>query len=459
MASNGEPFKLHKAVFHNDIRSLKACLNARGVDVEERDCHSLTPLLLAAKLGRLDCAELLINSGAKVDAKSDDGWSVMDEAVVYGDRELVEFFVKAGYNQATTDLKELKPKLEEALKKVPDFTLVFQWELSSWIPLLSRVLPSDVCRLHKCGSHLRMDATLQSITDLRNRRGDLSFFIDCTDISHVIVADNIRHVKEVLKPQLSSKYVTESTSLRLSKDVVHSFISTQPIELIRCRSGWLWRVDKEECVAGYSCPVYDITGVTLIQRRRCEHLTEEDVKRLKSLREKMKRGDGDDVDDEDGDAAAAAAAAEGESGAESSDGSALEVPFRASRPAPVTTATWSDYVNSASGGLPDNVGRTPVVSQDRRQFKPTVALSDKFPIPRDLLLDILELFTPYKHFHKLRRLVSRLPPGFPMKVEVPLYPTITLKLAFQEFKTCSHPASMFTVPNYDTGHVFPQQRR
>ena len=67
-----------------------------------------------------------------------------------------------------------------------------------------------------------------------------------------------------------------------------------------------------------------------------------------------------------------------------------------------------------------------------------------------VLLDILEIVAPFKHFEKLRRFCEvRLPPGFPVRVgklvqtstpledfilEVPLLPTISAKVTFQRFE-------------------------
>jgi len=41
----------------------------------------------------------------------------------------------------------------------------------------------------------------------------------------------------------------------------------------------------------------------------------------------------------------------------------------------------------------------------------------------------------FKHFQKLRELVElRLPPGFPVKVDLPIFPTISARITFYDFK-------------------------
>lgn len=43
--------------------------------------------------------------------------------------------------------------------------------------------------------------------------------------------------------------------------------------------------------------------------------------------------------------------------------------------------------------------------------------SEEFPLEISILLDILEIVAPFKHFEKLRRFCEvRLPPGFPIRL-------------------------------------------
>lgn len=49
------------------------------------------------------------------------------------------------------------------------------------MPLVSRILPSDVCKIHKKGSSIRLDTTIVDFNDMRWDRGDVSFLF----IGHV----------------------------------------------------------------------------------------------------------------------------------------------------------------------------------------------------------------------------------------------------------------------------------
>lgn len=46
------------------------------------------------------------------------------------------------------------------------------------VPLVSRVLPSDICKIHKSGASIRMDTTLVDFNDMRWERGDISFIFN-----------------------------------------------------------------------------------------------------------------------------------------------------------------------------------------------------------------------------------------------------------------------------------------
>lgn len=52
-----------------------------------------------------------------------------------------------------------------------------------------------------------------------------------------------------------------------------------------------------------------------------------------------------------------------------------------------------------------------------------------------MLLNVLEVIAPFKHFSKLRDFINfKLPSGFPVKIELPILPTVTAKITFQEFE-------------------------
>lgn len=52
-----------------------------------------------------------------------------------------------------------------------------------------------------------------------------------------------------------------------------------------------------------------------------------------------------------------------------------------------------------------------------------------------MLLNVLEVIAPFKHFSKLREFVTlKLPSGFPVKIDIPILPTVSAKITFQKFE-------------------------
>ena len=96
--------------------------------------------------------------------------------------------------------------------------------------------------------------------------------------------------------------------------------------------------------------------------------------------------------------------------------------------------TWSEYIQSPAGQHPV-LGRAPKCKESSRAFKATVAMSEDFPLTVEMLLNVLEVIAPqFKHFQKLRDFIEmKLPPGFPVKVDIPVLPTVSARVTFHDF--------------------------
>jgi hypothetical protein len=66
-----------------------------------------------------------------------------------------------------------------------------------------------------------------------------------------------------------------------------------------------------------------------------------------------------------------------------------------------------------------------------------------------MLLNVLEVIAPFKHFSKLREFVTlKLPSGFPVKIDIPILPTVTAKITFQKFEFRENiPQELFVIPD------------
>lgn len=72
------------------------------------------------------------------------------------------------------------------------------------VPLVSRILPSDICRIHKKGSKIRVDTTLVDFTDMHWERGDISIVFNGEAERHqsLFILDNKQKVYQQIRYQV-----------------------------------------------------------------------------------------------------------------------------------------------------------------------------------------------------------------------------------------------------------------
>merc|ERR1719225_811774 len=104
-------------------------------------------------------------------------------------------------------------------------------------------------------------------------------------------------------------------------------------------------------------------------------------------------------------------------------------------PPTAPSLTWEEYVDCPEGKLPAQA-RKHVSKTSSKHFKASVAMSEEFPMKVEMLLAVLEVIAPqFKHFNKLRDFVNmKLPPGFPIQVNIPVLPTVSAKVTFTDFE-------------------------
>lgn len=130
LASNS--LELHYYVFHNEIKKVKEHIDklkrkhhnnkqAISESLSIKDLHDNTPLHLCCMLGNLELAKLLINEGAIVKSRNKQMWTPLNEAISYGERELIKFTLKKFEDEVEKIMNDTKPKVIEALLEMDDF--------------------------------------------------------------------------------------------------------------------------------------------------------------------------------------------------------------------------------------------------------------------------------------------------------------------------------------------------
>ncbi|XP_054646199.1 ankyrin repeat domain-containing protein 13C isoform X3 [Dunckerocampus dactyliophorus] len=260
---------------------------------------------------------------------------------------------------------------------------------------------------------------------MKCQRGDLSFIFNGNAVpsESFVVLDNEQKVYQRIHHEESEMETEEEVDILMSSDVYSATLSTKSITFSRAQTGWLFREDKTERVGNFVADFYSVNGLVLESRKRREHLSEEDILRNKAIMESLSKG------------------------GNLTDQNFEPVRRQSLTPPSPNVASWEEYITADYGKAPQ-LGRELVCKESKKNFKATVAMSQDFPLSIDSLLNVLEVIAPFKHFNKLREFVQmKLPPGFPVKLDIPVFPTITATVTFQEFRYDEFEESMFSVPN------------
>ena len=111
--------------------------------------------------------------------------------------------------------------------------------------------------------------------------------------------------------------------------------------------------------------------------------------------------------------------------------------------------SWNDYIKCSRNSTP-HLGRDKKEKTNHKAFESYSGNQPNFSHKISRLLPILEALGPKaKVFSKLRDFVTlKLPRGFPVRIDIPIFPTIKATVSFPEFEFRSDlPSSMFKVPH------------
>ncbi|XP_029573575.1 ankyrin repeat domain-containing protein 13A-like isoform X1 [Salmo trutta] len=435
-------FPLHSLVWENDYRNLEN--KSTKNDIEAVDPRGRTPLHLAVSLGHLESVRVLLRHGAEVTKENTKNWTVLQEAVSTGDPEMVQLVLqRRDYLKASTALGGV-PELLSKIRESPDFYMEMKWEFTSWIPLVSRVCPSDVCRIWKSGASLRVDATLlgfENMTWIRGRRsyifrGD-DTWTELLEVNHdeeVVDTDRFDISREIEDVTLDSMQPAEQeVAKRLTTPIVNTFLDTRHIAFERNKSGiWGWRSDKTEVVSGFEAKVFTVNNVNVVIRTRTEHLTDEEKARIKSERNVLESLLGT---------------------VEQQISAQGDLTLEYATPTNPTAITPEEYFDPEFDLEDRDIGRPIELTIRTQKFKGTLWMSEEHP------LSLVEQVTPIidlmartsSHFARLRDFVTlKFPPGFPVKIEIPLFHVLNARISFGGVNKCSTCEPLDTPPSAAT---------
>uniref|UniRef100_A0A7N4V111 Ankyrin repeat domain 13D n=1 Tax=Sarcophilus harrisii TaxID=9305 RepID=A0A7N4V111_SARHA len=367
------------------------------------------------------------------------GWAVLQEAVSTGDPEIVQLVLQyRDYQRATQRLAGI-PELLNKLCQAPDFYVEMKWEFTSWVPLVSKMCPSDVYRVWKRGQSLRVDTSLLGFEHMTWQRGRRSYIFKGQEAGALVM--EVDHDQQVVRTETLALALHEPEALlaamqpseehvasRLTSPIVSTHLDTRNVAFERNKCGiWGWRSEKMEIVSGYEAKVYSANNVELVTRTRTEHLSDQDKARTK-----------------------------GEDPSQSFLGGPTAPSHNGVSPTNPTAISPEEYFDPNFSLEARNIGRPIEMSSKVQRFKATLWLSEEHPLSLgDQVTPIIDLMAiSNAHFAKLRDFITlRLPPGFPVKIEIPLFHVLNARITFSNLCGCDEPLSSVWVPS--PGSPFP----
>uniref|UniRef100_A0A8D2MDH9 Ankyrin repeat domain 13D n=1 Tax=Zonotrichia albicollis TaxID=44394 RepID=A0A8D2MDH9_ZONAL len=314
-----------------------------------------------------------------------------------------------------------------------DFYVEMKWEFTSWVPLVSKVCPSDVYRVWKRGESLRVDTTLLGFEHMTWQRGRRSYIFKGEDEGAVVM--EVDHDKQVVytetlalalhEPELllaAMQPSEEHVAGRLTSPIVSTHLDTRNIAFERNKSGiWGWRSEKMEVVSGYEAKVYSASNVELVTKTRTEHLSDQDKSRSKGSKTPFHSFLG--IAQQHG----------------THNGAPV---LQAASPTNPTAITPEEYFDPHFDLETRNIGRPIEMSSKVQRFKATLWLCEQHPLSlAEQVTPIIDLMAiSNAHFAKLRDFITlKLPPGFPVKIEIPLFHVLNARITFSNLCGCDQP--------------------
>uniref|UniRef100_H0X6K2 Ankyrin repeat domain 13A n=1 Tax=Otolemur garnettii TaxID=30611 RepID=H0X6K2_OTOGA len=424
-------FPLHLLVWNNDYRQLEKEL--RGQNVEALDPRGRTLLHLAVSLGHLESARVLLRHKADVTKENRQGWTGNIQFLCTKRKPSMKYVIVLSLRGYLCTSLGSWLVLLQIVPEAPDFYVQMKWEFTSWVPLVSRICPNDVCRIWKSGAKLRVDITLLGFENMSWIRGRRSFIFkgevtdnwaELMEVNHddkVVTTEHFDLSQEMERLTLDlMKPKSREVERRLTSPVINTSLDTKNIAFERTKSGfWGWRTDKAEVVNGYEAKVYTVNNVNVITKIRTEHLTEEEKKRYKADRNPLESLLG---------------TVEHQFGAQ---GDLTTECATANNP---TAITPDEYFNEEFDLKDRDIGRPKELTIRTQKFKATLWMCEEFPLSLvEQVIPIIDLMARTSaHFARLRDFIKlEFPPGFPVKIEIPLFHVLNARITFGNVNGCS----------------------
>ncbi|XP_021719716.1 ankyrin repeat domain-containing protein 13C-like [Chenopodium quinoa] len=474
----------------------------RRDDIPFRD----TPLHLAVRLNDAVSAQLLASAGADVSLQNSSGWNPLQDAVCRRKLEIARILVQHHHLAAWAKWRRRLPRLLAVLRRMRDFYLEIQFHFeSSFVPFIGKIAPSDTYRIWKRDGNLRADTTLAGFDGMKIQRADQSFLFlgdgdpekDIPEGSLIVLNRDDGKIFDAFENAGSPMTDDDVAAFCSQTSVYRPGMDVTKAELIP-RTNWR-RQDKIESVGEWKAKVFDVQNVVFSFRSRKVSSRDEQVLPLEldeeddflvaenfELNFDDKRRHSSFVKEErewvsvgrksvDINFAPSSKVAERRRGSSVNEASRIPVLERG-RGSSVNEASRIPIMERGRGSSVNEASRIPVVPERRRassvnegsripvvaassvevktkekeyvkSLRPTVWLTEDFPLKTEEVLPLLDILAnKVKAVRRLRELLTtKFPPGsFPVKIAIPVVPTVRVVITFSKFVELQPTESFYT---------------
>ncbi|GAB5354463.1 hypothetical protein AAMO2058_000120900 [Amorphochlora amoebiformis] len=477
-------------VLDGDAKSLEEKLKEHKLDINSKDSFRNTPLILAAVLGRTECIKVLLINGAKIRSRNCEGWTAIDEALSYGKFENTRMLWSEMKKRSTDRARIRSVQLRQSVSMLKDLYIRIDWKFRSWVPFVSSFCPSDIVQIWKRGNTIRVQGTLIGLKSFRWLRGDIAFLFNFKrgKAFSCIIMNNVAKTYATVFTQRKKaihKMVQNEWNLMVDKEVseMMSFpISRRKIlpgfKFKRATTGMIFTADKTGTVGEYQTRVYKLTNMEVETVSRLEHMSSEEIKSFRkhgkpitatqltdTLREARANADKEEMKKAERQRLLGSSRREDSKDTSEGDMESEEIGDEELKrneyqfnphpsiepPLEITNEKKLAYQEAERSGREYVwLGRNRVMERSSTKINPEVHMCDDFPITTPMLITLLDLVAPHHpNIDKLRKFLSvDMPEGFPIKFSMPVLPTISAHITFEDCKLGSDnvPSELFELP-------------
>ncbi|KAE8728831.1 autophagy-related protein 8C-like isoform X1 [Hibiscus syriacus] len=426
---------------------ISAVLDRRDVPFRE------TPLHLAVRLNDVVAAKTLVIAGADVSLQNAAGWNPLQEALCRRNSDIALVLLKLHHRSAWSKWRRRLPRVIAVLRRMRDFYMEISFHFeSSVIPFVGKIAPSDTYKIWKRDGNLRADTSLAGFDGLKIQRADQSFlFLGDGDSLHNIpcgsllvlnrddhkIFDAFENAGAPMNESDVAGFCSQTSVYRPGMDVTKA-------ELVG-RMNWR-RQEKTESVGEWKAKVYELHNVIFSFRSRKVVGSENDV----AGNEQVLPLELDEDDD----------------GFLVCENPNFVMPDRRRHSSFVredrewiSVGRKSVDVFPSAAAVPPRRSTSfapvkmvipPPQTKEKeyvRSLRPSVWLTEQFPLKTEDLLPLLDILAnKVKAVRRMRELLTtKFPPGtFPVKLAIPVVPTVRVVITFTKFVELQSTEQFFT---------------